>query len=105
MKTFGMRMIVGGGGACLIGLLWFASGLSGEDLFGVLGGGIWKGPLLTLAGIGAVIMGARMLREDSRDTGLNPNEDLVSTVECPHCGRENSVNTPVCPQCETRLQR
>lgn len=104
MNRLGLRMILVGGGACLFGLLWFASGLSGEDLFGVLGGGMWKGPLLTAAGIGAVVMGARMLRGDSDDRGLDPNEDLISTAECPQCGRENSVNTRVCPRCETRLR-
>lgn len=31
------------------------------------------------------------------------NEDVYSTKTCPTCGRENSISTPVCPRCETRL--
>ena len=27
----------------------------------------------------------------------------ANTRNCPNCGRENSVHTPVCPRCSTRL--
>jgi hypothetical protein len=35
---------------------------------------------------------------------FDPKEDLTTTAECAVCGRKNSVNTIVCPRCETRLR-
>ncbi len=59
---FALRIILGGAGAVVVGVIWFAYGLSGGDPNGVFTGGLWKGPLLAAAGAGAVIMGVRMFR-------------------------------------------
>lgn len=69
MNRFALRMLFGGGAATLFGLLWLGCGLTGSDLDGVLTGGLWKGPLLMVAGIGAVVMGIRMLREGDERPG------------------------------------
>jgi hypothetical protein len=65
----GLRLILGGGGAAIFGALWFLGGLLGEDPESGLQGGIWKGPLLVVAGIGLAIMGVRMLKERFTGSG------------------------------------
>jgi hypothetical protein len=65
---FGLRMIVCGGASAIFGALWFLGGLLGEKPDSPLQGGIWKGPLLVLAGTGAIIMGFRYLRDHFKDS-------------------------------------
>lgn len=62
--SFSLRLIYGGVAATVFGVVWFVSGLAGEDLLGIFTGGVWKGPMLTIAGVGAVIMGMRMWRDE-----------------------------------------
>lgn len=60
-----IKLILGGIPSVVIGVIWLIYGLNGGDPNGVFTGGIWKGPLLMSAGVGAVIMGIRMIREES----------------------------------------
>jgi len=62
MMRFGLRMILAGCCATIIGVIWLLSSLGGKDSEGVFTGGIWKGPLLCLAGIAALIVGILALR-------------------------------------------
>jgi len=67
MTSFGLRLIIGGIPATVIGIIWFVYGFSGGDPHGVFTGGLWKGPLLTCTGIAAVIMGVRMSRDEDKE--------------------------------------
>ena len=60
--SFALRMLFGGIAATIIGFIWLGYGIQGGDPEGVLTGGLWKGPLLVVTGIGSAIMGVRMLR-------------------------------------------
>jgi len=63
MIRFGLRLLIGGGLAAILGLIWLVNGLQGDKPDSPFAGGTWKGPVLSLAGAAAVIMGIRMLRE------------------------------------------
>ena len=65
MNKLGLKLTLGGVPAAAIGIYWFVGELNGGDPDGILTGGLWKGPLLICAGIAAVIMGIRMLREEN----------------------------------------
>jgi hypothetical protein len=67
MMRFGLRMILVGCVAIVFGVIWLVSSLGGKDSDGVFAGGIWKGPLLLLAGIAALIVGIRGVREPEND--------------------------------------
>jgi hypothetical protein len=66
---FWLRMILGGCCAAIIGVVWFFNGLRGEDPDGIVTGGLWKGPLLFLAGAAGAFMGLRALREGRDQSG------------------------------------
>ena len=58
----GIRLILAGAGAALIGAWWSIDGLAGGMMNELLGGLIWKGPLLFLAGCGLSLAGYRIVR-------------------------------------------
>jgi hypothetical protein len=80
---FGIRLILGGGGAAVLGVIWFFDALEGEDPESTLKGGIWKGPLLFVAGLAAVVMGVRMLLaiwKNSQDDAPAPSASQDHTT-------------------------
>ena len=61
-----MGRIVGGGVACLIGIVWILQGLNIRKGDGMSGHGVWTffGALLLLLGAAVVIGGLRARREE-----------------------------------------
>lgn len=111
---FAFRLILGGTGAALMGLWWLIDGLGDGPANQVLGGLVWKGPLLFLGGIAASVIGVRMLvsihgREPSSEAESSvsgsPGQpiDLPQLVglKCASCQRTVSsiVDSDFCPVC------
>ncbi len=63
LNKLNVRLLLGGGGCTLLGLWWLVDGASGGPMDAVIGGLLWKGPLLSLAGAGAVYYGYRMMTD------------------------------------------
>src|SRR5260370_19477098 len=60
---FAVKLILGGSCAVFFGLWWLIDGLADGWMNQLLGGLVWKGPLLFLAGVAAVVMGYRIVKE------------------------------------------
>lgn len=63
VNRFNFRVTFGGAGCALLGLWWTIDALAGGTMDSVIGGLIWKGPLLMTAGVAAVYYGYRMMSD------------------------------------------
>ena len=66
---FALRLLLGGIGCALIGIWWSIDGLTDGFMNEVIGGLVWKGPLLGVAGVAAAFMGYRMLSDKGSTSG------------------------------------
>jgi hypothetical protein len=55
-----------------IGIWWFLDAIAGGQLDGIIGGLIWKGPLLMAAGAGAAYYGYRIMTDPGPNDGDAP---------------------------------
>ncbi len=66
------KLLVGGSACVICGIWWLCDGLAGGFVNEIIGGLVWKGPLLTAAGCGAAYYGFRLMTDpgprDSRET-------------------------------------
>lgn len=62
---FGIRFILIGLITIPLGLAWFAMSFTDAEFTKVITGGVWKGPLLAIAGAGALFYGIKALKEQA----------------------------------------
>ena len=73
-NKFAIRLLLGGGGCACIGLWWLEEGIRGGKINEIIGGLLWKGPLLLVTGLAAVYYGFRMMTvKDPNDPNQKPN--------------------------------
>jgi hypothetical protein len=58
-----LRLIVGGLACAFIGTWWLIDGLADGFMNQIIGGLIWKGPLMACCGLGACYYGYRLLTD------------------------------------------
>lgn len=64
-NKFSTKLMLGGIGAVVCGIWWLVDGLSGSFLEEVIGGLVWKGSILIVAGIASVYYGYRLMSDAS----------------------------------------
>ena len=63
VNKLGVRLLIGGSGCVILGLAGLVDGIAGGSVDAVIGGLLWKCPLLMAAGAGAVYYGYRILTD------------------------------------------
>lgn len=63
VNRFSLKLLVGGMSGCAMGIWWFLDGLSDGYMNGIIGGLIWKGPILAVTGAAAVYYGYRIMSD------------------------------------------
>jgi hypothetical protein len=67
-----IKLLVAGVVAICVGLWWLVDGLCDGLLAQAVGGLLWKGPLLTLVGAAALVVGARLFSEERQTARQSP---------------------------------
>ncbi len=62
MIRFGLKLLLGGGAAIVLGIALFVTSLAG-GLPGYERDGLWQGPLIVLLGVMVVMFGRKALRD------------------------------------------
>ena len=60
---FGLRFVLIGLVMIPLGIAWFAMSFTDTEIAQVITGGVWKGPMLSIAGAGALYYGIKALKE------------------------------------------
>jgi len=63
VNKLSVRLLIGGSGCFLIGIWWSLDAITDGFMDNVIGGLIWKGPLLMAAGAGAAYYGYRIMTD------------------------------------------
>ena len=71
---YAIRFMVAGVVCAGLGVYWLIDGLNSGPMERLLGGSLWKGPLLAIAGIGAFVMGWRIFREELKKRAGSEND-------------------------------
>jgi len=74
-KLGSLRFMLAGLFCLVFGIIGLIDGLNNGFMERTIGGLLWKGPLLALAGLGALVMGYRMFRQKVSPNDLNGGVD------------------------------
>jgi hypothetical protein len=99
----GLRLLLGGITFTFVGIWWFVDGLLNGVMNEIIGGLVWKGPLLALAGVSAACYGYSKLTARSRRDPDRPSgsvRQLVGSM-CSWCRRpiRSTLEGKLCDGC------